>query len=99
MQAVEVAPTPTYHADTQEETKLSPMYHVILHNDDVNDMLHVAAALLQVLGMEEQEAISQMLEAHEQGSVIVRTEPQEHAEFHQEQLQAFSLTVTIEADG
>jgi ATP-dependent Clp protease adaptor protein ClpS len=85
-------------SEVEERTHTSLMknYHVFLHNDDVNDMGHVIQALMQILRLDEQAAITFMLEAHNQGLALVKTEPKEAAEFHQEQLQAASLTSTIE---
>ena len=79
--------------------RLAPLYHVFLHNDDVNDMGHVVLSLRKVFQFSPQQCVSVMLEAHNSGVALCRTEPLEHAELHQEQLQALSLVSTIEPEG
>lgn len=72
-------------------------YSVILHNDDVNSMDFVIAALLksvETLGKED--AIGIMLEAHNTGRAVVITCPLEHAELYRDRLRSFNLGVTIE---
>lgn len=78
------------------KVKLLPMYKVILHNDDVNSMHHVVGAIKDVFGFEAQKCVSLMLEAHNNGLALCKIEPLEHAEFHREKLQSYSLTATIE---
>lgn len=90
------AASPVVVPDTSSETRLCPQYHVMLHNDDVNDMWHVCRSLMSILSHNEEDAIEIMLKAHNEGVAVAKTESKEHAEFHQEQLQAVSLTVTIE---
>lgn len=93
----ETTSTPTVNPQADELVQLCPHYSVLLHNDDVNDMDDVVRALRCVFSdMLDGEAIDLTLEAHEEGSSLVRTEPRERAEFHQERMQAFSLTATIE---
>ena len=82
----------------EEQTRLTPMYKVLLHNDSVNDMVHVVHALNKVFQFSPQQCVSIMLEAHESGVSLCKTEPLEHAELHQEQLQSLSLTATIEPE-
>ena len=78
--------------------RLAPLYRVLLHNDDMNTMDHVVEALRRVFQFSPQQCIAIMLEAHHSGVALCKTEPMEHAELHQEQLQAFSLTATIEPE-
>lgn len=80
------------------DTKLQPMYKLLLHNDDVNDMIRVTFAIHDVMKFEMNKCYALMMVAHKNGLVLLKTEPQEHAEFHQEQLQTFNLTVTIEPE-
>lgn len=84
--------------DTVQQTRLMPMYRVLLHNDDVNDMEHVVYSLHCVFGCPMQEAISIMLEAHTAGVALCRVEPLERAELHMEQLQSYGLSATIEPE-
>ena len=78
------------------ETQLIPNYHVMLHNDDKNDMYTVTRALVETFKYEMDKAMDIMLTAHNEGVAIAKTESKEHAELHMEQLQAYGLTVTIE---
>jgi len=78
--------------------KLMPLYRVLLHNDDVNDMEHVIESIIEVFSFEFEKAIQIMTEAHETGVALCKIEPLELAELHKEQLQALSLTATIEPE-
>lgn len=90
--------TTQVHNATQEVTRLAPLYRVLLHNDDVNDMGHVVRSLCEVFKLEVPQAVSLMIEAHETGVALVKVEPLEHAELHQEQMQSLGLTVTLEPE-
>ena len=79
-----------------KQTRLCPMYHVILHNDDVNTMLHVIRALMRVFNLSDTDAYQIMITAHKTGQALCCTEPLEPAEFHRDQLRTFSLTATVE---
>jgi len=74
------------------------MYKVLIHNDDKNDMMHVARTLIEIFKMDAEKAAKVMLEAHNTGVGLCAVEPLEHAELHMEQLRAKSLSSTIEAD-
>ncbi|MCY4528558.1 MAG: ATP-dependent Clp protease adaptor ClpS [Chloroflexi bacterium] len=74
-----------------------PPHSLILHNDDVNSMDFVVAALLKsVEPLGKEDAISIMLEAHNTGRAVVITCPLEHAELYRDRLRSFNLGVTIE---
>ncbi len=88
--------SPTEAASTKPRTM--PLYRVLLHNDDVNSMDHVVFTLLLVFRFAPADAIRIMQEAHETGVALCRIEPLETAEFHRDQLQAASLTATIEPE-
>jgi ATP-dependent Clp protease adapter protein ClpS len=75
-----------------------PMYKVLLHNDDKNDMLHVTAVIMRVFNFDEKKAVLIMAEAHTKGVAMCVVEPLEIAELRKEQLVAFSLVATIEPD-
>ncbi|MBI2322124.1 MAG: ATP-dependent Clp protease adaptor ClpS [Chloroflexi bacterium] len=80
-----------------ERTKLLPPYHVILHNDDVNEMTHVVRSLLRcVPGLGPQQATAIMLEAHNHGQAVVTTCPLELAELYRDRLESCGLTATVE---
>ena len=82
--------------ETSTDTGLVPMYKVLLHNDDKNSFQHVMMAVAQVFNYEFEKTYKIVMEAHETGVALAKVEPLEHAEMHKEQLQAFSLTATIE---
>lgn len=94
-----VGPAATTRPDLERHTlqQVLPPYHVILHNDDVNDMRWVVESLLVcVPGLSPEEAYTIMMTAHTQGKALVITCPLEQAELYQERLQSRGLTVTIE---
>ncbi len=79
--------------------KVSPRYKVLLHNDPVNTMEYVVAALRQVVPqLTEEGAIAVMLEAHNTGVGVVIVCDLEPAEFYSETLNAKGLTTTIEKE-
>jgi ATP-dependent Clp protease adaptor protein ClpS len=77
--------------------KLAPRYRVLLHNDDFNPMEYVVAVLLKTVPtLSEPQAVSVMMEAHQNGLALVITCAFEHAEFYCEGLKMHGLTSTIE---
>ena len=84
--------------EERTETRFAPLYRVLLHNDDVNDMSYVVRSLREVFRFGRMEATAIMLEAHTTGVALCKVEPLEPAEFHRDQLQACGLTSTIEPE-
>jgi ATP-dependent Clp protease adaptor protein ClpS len=87
--------------DTQQEQRtqrqILPPWRVLLHNDDVNDMVHVVRALVRsVSSLTIEHAREIMLEAHLHGVAQVIVCPKEHAELYRERLEQHGLTSTIE---
>jgi len=86
------------------ETKLAPLYRVLIHNDDVTPMDFVVRVLQEIFRLDATRSISVMLEAHTKGVAHVVTEPLEQAEFHVDQARSlsrarhFPLTFTIEPE-
>lgn len=79
--------------------KHAPRYRVLLHNDDYNSMEYVVQVLVKtVTSLTIPQAVSIMMQAHNNGTALVITCAQEHAEFYSETLQAHGLTSTIEPD-
>tara|TARA_Y100001978_G_C23432559_1_gene309070 strand:+ start:65 stop:376 length:312 start_codon:yes stop_codon:yes gene_type:complete len=77
----------------------SPKYKVLLHNDPVNSMEYVAVSLREVVPqLSEQDAISIMLEAHNNGVGLVIICDLEPAEFYSESLRSKGLTSSIEKE-
>jgi ATP-dependent Clp protease adaptor protein ClpS len=86
---------PLERTRTLEETL--PPYRVILHNDDVNDMMHVVQSLLaSVPELTAERAVEVMLAAHNHGSAEVIVCYLERAEMYRDRLESRGLTATIE---
>lgn len=73
-----------------------PPWQVLLHNDDVNDMVHVVETIMSLTPLRRNDAVQRMLEAHTRGLSLLLNTHREHAELLQEQFQSKRLTVTIE---
>ena len=76
-----------------------PLFKVLLHNDDHNQMDHVVRSLMKVFNFDERRAVEIMLETHNNGIGLCRIEPLEPAELHRDQLLSFGLSATVERDG
>ncbi len=88
---------PTTRPETRQWMDLLPPHAVILHNDDVNEMMHVVRSLLRsVPDLSADQAQEIMLEAHLQGRAVVIVCPLELAELYRDRLQSCGLTATIE---
>lgn len=84
---------------TRRRAQLFPMYKVILHNDDYNEMTYTIFALYHaVSNLTLSEAEQIMLIAHLTGQAVVTVCPKELAEHYQERLIGYRLTATIEPD-
>jgi len=89
---------------TGSETKLAPLYRVLIHNDDITPMDFVVRVLREVFHLDLVGSIKVMWEAHTKGLAHVVTEPLEKAEFHVDQCRSLSrarhypLTFTIEPE-
>lgn len=75
-----------------------PMYKVLLHNDDKNEMPHVVESIVELTPLNEQEAVNKTLEAHNTGVSLLLVTHKERAELYVDQFASKSLTVTIEPD-
>lgn len=79
--------------------KLAPRYRVLLHNDDFNSMEYVVQVLMTTVpSITQPQAVSIMMEAHNNGLALVITCALEHAEFYSETLKNHGLSSTIEPD-
>ncbi len=77
----------------------SPKYKVLLHNDPVNSMEYVTISLREVVPqLSEQDAISIMLEAHNNGVGLVIVCDLEPAEFYSESLKSKGISSSIEKE-
>ena len=83
---------------TQPRRKLLPPFKVILHNDDVNDMVHVVQTICKLTTLAAGEAMRHMQEAHATGSAVLLITHRERAELYVDQFTSCGLTVTAEPD-
>ena len=82
-----------------ESKNKSPKYKVLLHNDPVNSMEYVTISLREVVPqLSEQDAISIMLEAHNNGVGLVIVCDLEPAEFYSESLKSKGISSSIEKE-
>ena len=80
------------------EPKLLPPFRVILHNDDVNDVVDVVRTIVMLTPLNPREAVRRMWEAHRSGMSLLLVTHKERAELYVEQFQSRNLVVTIEPD-
>lgn len=80
-------PAPAVRAVPREEveTRLAPLWRVLIHNDDVTPMGLVVEVLSEVWKLGFLAASKVMREAHFKGVALVVVETREQAEFHIEQ--------------
>lgn len=87
---------------TKQKIKLTPLYNVVLHNDNKTTMEFVIAVLTQIFGHDHMTAFNITMKVHESGQGIAGTYPKEIAETHKEETlyaakaQGFPLAVTVE---
>lgn len=90
--------------ETTPETRLAPLYRVLIHNDDITPMDFVVRVLGEIFHLGWTKSTQVMLTAHLKGVAHVITEPLERAEFHVDQARSLSrarhypLTFTIERE-
>ena len=75
-----------------------PLWKVLLHNDDVSDMVYVIETIVMLTTLNEQDAARHMLEAHDRGLTLLLTTHRERAELYVDQFSSRDLVVTIEPD-
>lgn len=75
-----------------------PPWKVLLHNDEVNEMLYVVGAIMELCALPRTRAVHLMLEAHTRGVALLMVTHKERAELLQEQFRSKGLTVTIEPE-
>lgn len=73
-----------------------PPWKVLLHNDDVNEVMYVIRTIMELTPLNEQAAVLRTIEAHEEGVSLLLTTHKERAELYQEQFDTKGVTVTIE---
>ena len=78
------------------EAKELPPYKVLLHNDDVNDMLYVVRTIMELTHLNKSDSTLRMMEAHTTGVALLLVTHKERAELFVDQFASKRLTVTIE---
>ena len=73
-----------------------PPWKVLLHNDDVNDHLHVIRTIIELTHLNELDAKKRTEEADKTGVALLLVTHKERAELYKDQFSSKSLTVTIE---
>ena len=73
-----------------------PDYRVLLHSDDVNDLVYMVETICDLTSIEPQRAAAIMMEAQSSGVALVLTTHRERAELYVEQFACKKMTVTIE---
>lgn len=91
--AVAEAPARTPQRTTPQQL---PPFRVLLHNDDVNEMLFVVGAVMELAALPKEKAILVALEADSTGVALVLVTHKERAELYMDQFTSKGLTVTIE---
>lgn len=77
---VEVIPEIKIIEEQEEQTELEPLYHVIIHNDDVTPMDFVVHVLKTCFYLSNPKAAEIMMTAHFSGMAYVQTLPKSEAE-------------------
>ena len=75
---------------TSAETRLAPLYRVLIHNDDVTPMDFVVRVLGEIFRLNWARSVQVMLEAPLKDVAYVVTEPLERAEFHVDQAKSLA---------
>ncbi|NLX21589.1 MAG: ATP-dependent Clp protease adaptor ClpS [Phycisphaerae bacterium] len=75
-----------------------PPWKVLLHNDDKNTCEDVIKIICRLTPLDEQAAITCMLEAHKTGVAMLLVTHQERAELYVEQFASCGLTASAEPD-
>lgn len=73
-----------------------PLFRVILHNDDENNIVHVINSIVELTPLNREDAKARADEANDTGCSLLLVIHRERAELYEEQFRSKSLTVTIE---
>jgi len=71
-------------------------HKLLLWNDEVNDMLHVVLALFEICGLDNEEAMRVMLEAHNKGKAVAKTGTEEDMKIMKDALNKRGIEATVE---
>jgi ATP-dependent Clp protease adaptor protein ClpS len=86
----------TKKAPQKVPPKPLPLWKVLLHNDDKNDVGFVISTIMELTPLGEQEAKQRTHEADTSGVALILVTHKERAELYQEQFTTKTLVVTIE---
>jgi ATP-dependent Clp protease adaptor protein ClpS len=75
-----------------------PQFRVVLHNDDINDMVYVVRTIVSLTPLDRSRATLVMLHAQHHGLALVLITHKERAELYQAQFRSKGLLVTVEPD-
>ena len=92
-------PTAPVVEPARPQSRPLPPFAVVLHNDHVNEMGFVVQTIVQLARVTTEQALTCMMEAHEEGQAVVLRTHREHAELVCESFQSKGLTATIERAG
>ncbi|NJL31231.1 MAG: ATP-dependent Clp protease adaptor ClpS [Phycisphaerales bacterium] len=92
-----VSPSKT-PAPTRPTPRHLPRWKVLLHNDDVNDILFIVLTVQDIVHLNQKDATLRTIEAHRTGVSLLLTTHQELAELYQQQFTSKNVTVTIEPE-
>lgn len=71
-------------------------YKLIIWNDHVNDMVHVSVALYEICGLNNDQAIATMLEAHKNGKAVAKKGSKEEMMKMKQGLNDRNIEATVE---
>jgi len=74
----------------------SEEFNLVLHNDSVNNMIHVVVALYEECKLSNEKSYSVMMEAHTKGRSVVRNGNIDDLHYMSLGLERRGLTVTLE---
>ncbi len=77
---------------TEIKPRLTPMYKILIHNDDITPMEFVVYVLMEVFKKNIQDAAEIMIVAHKTGIALVTVLPLEQAELRSQQAHSLART-------
>ena len=82
--------------EERTETRLAPLWNVVVYDDPVNLMIYVTHVFMRTFGYPRSKAERLMLEVHNLGRSVVWTGGREQAEVYATKLLAASLSTRLE---
>jgi ATP-dependent Clp protease adaptor protein ClpS len=81
--------------EEKQKTRLAPLYHVILYDDDKHTYEYVILMLMQLFGKSAEEGYKHAYEVDKTGRSIIVTTSLERAELKRDQIRAFGADPRI----